>query len=60
MNKSPEYVWLTDERTYAELVSLGAYVSRVRYTRGGIDFEVLIDNDEFEYKEVSDVDGDED
>lgn len=55
-----EYVWLTDERTFAELIRLGAYFSTVRYTRGGIDYEVLIDNDEFEYKEASDVDRDED
>lgn len=59
MNKSPEYVWLTEERTYAELVSLGASFSRVRYTRGGIDYEVLVENDEFEYREADDIDGDE-
>lgn len=45
----PEIVWLTEERTFAVLVNLGAYVSTVRYTHGGIDYEVIIDNDDFEY-----------
>jgi len=55
-----EIVWLTEERTFAELIRMGAYFSTVRYTRGGIDYEVLIDNDEFEYREADDIDGDED
>lgn len=45
----PEIVWLTEERHYAELTNLGAHLSLVRYTRGGIDYEVLIPNDEFDY-----------
>lgn len=45
----PEIVWLTEERTYAYLVRLGAYYSTVLYTRGGIDYEVQIPNDEFIY-----------
>lgn len=48
---TPEIVWLTEERTYAYLMSLGAYFSLVKYTRGGIEYEVFVDNDEFEYRE---------
>jgi hypothetical protein len=44
-----ELVWLTEERTLAKLISLGAYFSTVRYTRGGIDYEVQIPNDEIEF-----------
>lgn len=51
----PEIVWLVDERTYAQLVSLGAYFSKVKYTREGIDYEVLVSNDEFEYIEGEDA-----
>lgn len=42
-------VWLTEERTFAELINLGAYYSMVRYTRFGHDLEVLVPNDEFIY-----------
>lgn len=48
MNREPEYVWIIEERTYGILLHHGAYYSMVRYTRGGIDYEVLIENDEFE------------
>lgn len=54
----PEYVWLTEERTFAELLNLGAHASLVRYTREGHDFEVYVDNDEFEYREDDDSDED--
>ena len=44
-------VWLNEERTHAELISLGAYCSLVRYTRDGVIWEVIIDNDEFNFIE---------
>lgn len=44
-----EIVWLIEERYFAELISLGAYFSLVRYTRGGIEYEVLVNNDEFTF-----------
>lgn len=53
-----EIVWLTEERCFAQLLNLGAYMSTVRYTRGGIEYEVLIDNDEFEFYEGNDNDED--
>jgi hypothetical protein len=42
-----EIIWLTEERTYAELIRRGAYLSLVRYSRGGYDYEILVENDEF-------------
>lgn len=57
-NDSPEneVVWLIDERTFAHLVKLGAHVSVVRYTRAGIDFEVVIENDEYIFREDPAID----
>jgi len=60
MVREIEYVWLTDERTFAELVRLGAHFSTVRYTREGIDYEVIVSNDEFDYWEDDASDYDED
>lgn len=51
MSKEIEIVWLLEERTYAVLVNLGAYYSTVRFTRGGIDYDIQVANDEFEYLE---------
>jgi hypothetical protein len=44
-----DLVWLTEERHFAELIFLGAHYAIVRYTRGGIDYEVIVDNNEFEH-----------
>ena len=41
-------VLLLKEGVYADLISEGAYASRVRYTYGGVLYDVLIENDEFE------------
>lgn len=48
---SDNIVWLIEERTFAHLLNLGAFCSIVRYTRSGIDFEVVIENDEFVFRE---------
>lgn len=55
---TPEVVWLTDERTFAWLINVGAYYSLVKYTQEGIDYEVLVDNDEYEYIEREGTDRD--
>lgn len=60
MTKSPEIIWLVEERTYAELIRRGAFFSTVRYTRGGIEYEILVGNDEFDDYEGNDDDSDED
>lgn len=45
----PEYVWIPEERVYGILISSGAYYSRVVYSLEGTTYEVVMDNDEFEY-----------
>lgn len=55
-----ELVFLSEERTSAILVSLGAHVSMVKYTRGGIEYEVQIPNDEIEFNREEDNYDDED
>lgn len=53
-----EIVWLTDERCFAVLVKLGAHFSTVRYNKEGIDYEVIVFNDEFDYYKGDDNDED--
>jgi len=45
-----EVVWLTEERTFGLLLARGAWFSLVQYTRAGIEFEVLIENDEYIFR----------
>jgi hypothetical protein len=42
-------VFLKDEQLYAELVTEGAHVSRVKYLYGGIEYDVLVENNEIEF-----------
>ena len=45
-------VWIPEERTYGFIEGpLGAYYTKIRYIKGGIEFEVLMENDEFELME---------
>lgn len=41
-------VLLLKEGIYADLITEGAYASRIRYVYGGVLFDVLVENDEFE------------
>jgi hypothetical protein len=41
-------VLLIREGIYADLISEGAYASRIKYTYGGVLYDVFIENDEFE------------
>ena len=41
-------VLLIKEGIYADLISEGLYASRVKYTYGGILYDVIVENDEFE------------
>jgi hypothetical protein len=41
-------VFLLEERVYADLISEGPYASRVQYNYGGVFYDVLVENDEFE------------
>lgn len=41
-------VWVDDEKVFGTIVgSLGAYYTIIRYIKGGIEHEVLMENDEF-------------
>lgn len=45
-------MWLLEERVFGEIVgALGAYYTTIAYTKGGIEFEVLMENDDFELME---------
>lgn len=48
---NPEIVWLHEQRTFGVLVSMGAYYSVVKYTREGIDYEIDVANDDWEFYE---------
>lgn len=41
-------VLLIKEGVYADLISLGAHASRIKYFYGGVLFDVIVENDEFE------------
>jgi hypothetical protein len=41
-------VFLIKEGVYADLIAEGAYASRVRYMYGGVMFDVLVENDDYE------------
>lgn len=44
-------VYIYDEDVYGHLVSEGSYVSRVIFEVGGIRYDTLIDNNDFELVE---------
>ena len=41
-------ILLIKEGIYADLISEGAHVSRIKYTYGGVLYDVVVENDEFE------------
>lgn len=50
-------VWLTDELVYGYIVGpMGAYYTTVRYTKQGMEYEVLLESDEFVLIEGDDID----
>lgn len=51
-----EVVWLKEDRRFAFLVSRGAYYSIVRYTAEGTDFEVQVENDDYDIWEERAID----
>lgn len=53
-------VRLIDEGVYGRIIGpLGAYYTIIRYTLGGIDYEVFVENDDFEILEGDEIDYDE-
>lgn len=53
-------VYLIYERCFGSLVGpMGAFYSRVEFTKGGIEYEVLIENNEFQIlEELNEYDSD--
>lgn len=44
----PQYVYLLEERTYGLIVGpIGAYYTMVRWVKGGIEYETLIENEDY-------------
>lgn len=47
-NREARTVWIEEERVFGELMGPeGAFFSPVRYTKGGIEYEVLLERDEY-------------
>jgi len=40
-------VWIHEEQVYGTILSEGAHVSLVRYSKDAIDYSVYLENDEF-------------
>lgn len=40
-------VWMIEEQVTAELVSLGAFSSRVKFVSDGIEYDEIVMNDDF-------------
>lgn len=54
-------VWLPEEKVYGFIVGgLGAFYTNIRYVKGGNEFEVLMENDEFELMEDGLIEYDDD
>lgn len=47
-------VWLEEEHHHATLVSRNAFTSIVKFTQKGIEYELLVDNDEYSFIEEDD------
>jgi hypothetical protein len=44
-------VYIEDEDIYGEIVSHGAYASKIHYLKDGFEYEIILLNDEFEIVE---------
>lgn len=44
-------IYLTEERVFGSMVRMGAYFSTVNYTKGGNEYEVMVENNEFVFLE---------
>jgi hypothetical protein len=41
-------VYIPDEKVYGEIVSFGSYASKVRYTKDGFEYNLVLLNEDFE------------
>lgn len=48
--RNPEsLVWIPEERAYGHIVgAMGAYYTMIAFTKAGQEYEVLMENEEFE------------
>ena len=51
-------VYLIEEGIIADLISHGLYASRIKYIYGAVEFDIMVENDEF--IDLDDDEGDED
>ncbi len=59
MRNRERLVWLIDEQVEGHIVgSMGAFFTMIAYHRGGMDYEVLVENDDFELIEGDVIDDD--
>lgn len=53
MTNYPQYVWFHDEEAgnvkHALLLSRGAHVSKIQYRANGLDWQVVVSNDDIEF-----------
>lgn len=42
-----QIVWIHEEQTYGLLTQEGAFVSMIRYTKDGLEYNTYFENDEF-------------
>lgn len=42
-----EKVYIPDEDTYGEIISMGAHASLIKYSVGGIEYQVMLLNEDF-------------
>jgi hypothetical protein len=42
-------VWIPGERVYGEIVSVMAYGAVVKYVKGGLEFNELLSEEDYEY-----------
>ena len=40
-------VYLQDEQVWGIIVSYGAFISRVRYIKDGVSYDIFVENEEF-------------
>lgn len=41
-------VYIPDERVYGEALSIGAYASKIKYTKDGFEYNLVLLNEDFE------------
>ncbi len=56
MDKEYEIIWLKEMRTFGYLMKLNAHYSIVKCERGGMDYELIVENEEIEHLNEGELD----